>query len=85
MRKTRNNIPRLRDIKVGFNRVTVVHKDDEGFWNVRMPFALYPIRYTKWETAITFADNAVTAYSGSDLIEKSEASKIMINRTNPGT
>lgn len=76
-------LPRLSEIKVGFNEITVVHKDGEGYWVVRMPRALYAIRYVKWEEAIKFAQSAsaeAQAHPPKKPAPFDETSKIMINR-----
>ena len=79
----RNLLPRLSEIKVGFNEVTVVHKDEDGYWVVRMPRALYAIRYVKWEEALEFAQSASAAayaHPPKESAKFPQTSKIMINR-----
>jgi hypothetical protein len=81
----KNYVPRLAEIKIGFNMVTVVHKDKDGFWVVRQPFALYPTRYSEWKTAIEFAFGVGTVYTGSDTDNLSPVASVMINRRNVRT
>lgn len=81
----KNHVPRLADIQGGLNQVTIVHKDSDGWWVVRQPFAIYPIRYTEWETAIQFAFSVGTVYTDAETPMVSSLSKVMINRRNVQT